>query len=52
MTRRRAGRLDRRLANGQAMIRGSHMILKLEQPERGRIIRYLEAYSPYDGSLV
>ena len=43
--------LDRWLADSQAMIRRSHMFLKLEQPERGRMIRYLKAYSRYDGSL-
>ncbi len=32
------------------MIRGSCMFLKLEQPERGRIIRHLEAYSRYEGA--
>ncbi len=46
-----ADSLDRWLADSQAIIRGSYMFFKLERPERGRIIRYLEAYSRYDGSL-
>ena len=45
-----ADSLERWLANSQAMIRGSYMFFKLEQPERGKIIRYLKAYSRYDGS--
>jgi cytochrome c len=45
-----ADSLDRWLANSQAMIRGSYMFFKLERPARSRIIRYLEAYSPYDGT--
>ncbi len=43
--------LDRWLADSLAIIRRSDMFLKLERPERGRMIRYREAYSRYDGSL-
>ncbi len=50
MTRWRADNLDRWLADSQAMICGSYMFFKLEQPERGKIIHYLEAYSRFEGS--
>ena len=37
--------LDRWLADSQAMARGSYMFQKTAQPERGRIIAYLERRS-------
>jgi len=40
-----AATLDRWLTDSQAMIRGSYMFLKLPEPQRGQVIRYLEAYS-------
>jgi cytochrome c len=33
--------LDRFLADSQAMLRGSYMFLKLQQPQRGQVIDYL-----------
>ncbi len=45
-----ADSLDRWLANSQAMIRGSYMFLKLKQPDRGKIIRFLGTYSRFEDS--
>ncbi len=39
--------LGRWLTGTQKMIRGSYMILKVEQPNRGNVIAYLETYSRY-----
>ena len=39
--------LDGWLTSSQEFIRGSTMFLKVEQPDRGQIIAYLERYAPY-----
>jgi len=41
--------LDTYLTNSQAMVQGSYMFLKVKQPERGQIIRFLKTYAKYPG---
>jgi cytochrome c2 len=39
--------LDRWLADSQAMLRGSYMFFKVQEPARTQVIRYLAEYSRY-----
>jgi cytochrome c len=42
-----AATLDRWIADSQAFARGSYMFQKTAEPQRGRIVAYLERYSRY-----